>query len=173
MTELHKDFIKTQIESINVTSMLITNMIKNIAPHLNVIPDTKPTRTSSSDAVLTTVQLGDQDLTLAPSVAEKLIAADAAFYASYKKHIQVNSAYRSFEQQTEEYNRAMERKAQGYRTGIVAAVPGTSRHEKGLAVDIQNYEEAAPFLKAQGLSNDIANDPVHFQISNSGFVDRS
>ena len=45
--------------------------------------------------------------------------------------------------------------------------PGTSSHEKGLAVDIQNYSDPAAIkaLNNQGLQQVVPKDPVHFQLS--------
>jgi hypothetical protein len=45
--------------------------------------------------------------------------------------------------------------------------PGTSSHERGLAVDIQNYNDPAALkaLNGQGLRQLIPKDPVHFQLS--------
>jgi hypothetical protein len=48
--------------------------------------------------------------------------------------------------------------------------PGTSRHERGLAIDIQNYTDpqAVAAFNRQGLFQKVPNDPVHFQFEEGG-----
>ncbi len=74
--------------------------------------------------------------------------------------IQVNSAGRTFEEQTRLFNEL---------NGVSpVAAPGTSNHESGAAIDIQNYDQAKPFLEANGFvhgdgNGPIANDLWHFK----------
>jgi len=44
--------------------------------------------------------------------------------------------------------------------------PGTSKHERGLAVDIQNYKDpkAVAAMNKQGLRQTVPDDPVHFEV---------
>ena len=50
--------------------------------------------------------------------------------------------------------------------------PGRSLHERGEAVDIQNYNDPAAVsaLNKYGLSQKVPKDPVHFQAANGGVV---
>jgi hypothetical protein len=52
------------------------------------------------------------------------------------------------------------------------ARPGTSPHELGLAVDIQNYldQDAVTALNNQGLRQKVRNDPVHFSFGDGGIA---
>lgn len=74
--------------------------------------------------------------------------------------IQINSADRTYQEQSALYARL---------NGISpVAKPGTSNHESGRALDMQNYEQAKPFLMANGFvhgdgSGPIATDLVHFK----------
>jgi hypothetical protein len=60
----------------------------------------------------------------------------------------------------------------GGKQGKPVATPGKSRHEKGIAVDIQNYadQRAVAAFNKQGLFQKIPNDPVHFQAEFGGIV---
>jgi hypothetical protein len=57
-------------------------------------------------------------------------------------------------------------------TGMAVGRPGTSRHEKGLAIDIQQGKsgdaDAIAALNRQGLRQTVPNDPVHFQARTGG-----
>ena len=63
------------------------------------------------------------------------------------------------------------------RTGVTASgmpigKPGRSLHERGEAVDIQNYQDpkAVAALNKYGLLQKVPKDPVHFQAANGGIV---
>jgi hypothetical protein len=51
--------------------------------------------------------------------------------------------------------------------------PGRSLHEKGQAIDIQNYKDpdAIAAMNKQGLTQKVPNDPVHFQAELGGIMD--
>jgi murein L,D-transpeptidase YcbB/YkuD len=70
----------------------------------------------------------------------------------------VNSAYRTVAQQYVLY--------QIYRRDPklipLAAVPGNSNHEDGLAIDVNNYNAWKPYLLAHGWQWQGSRDPVHF-----------
>jgi hypothetical protein len=74
--------------------------------------------------------------------------------------IQVNSAGRTYQEQARLYARL---------NGVSpVARPGTSNHETGNALDIQNWQQAKPYLVANGFAHGdgrgpIANDLVHFK----------
>jgi uncharacterized protein (TIGR03382 family) len=72
--------------------------------------------------------------------------------------VQINSAFRTVAQQYLLY-----RWFQLGRCGITAAAtPGTSNHESGRALDVQNYSAVIGAMGAKGWSHDIPGDPVHF-----------
>jgi hypothetical protein len=103
---------------------------------------------------------------LDPAFKEKVIAASKAYYEATGKKIQINSAFRDPEKQKELYDKW---NASG-RQGKPVAPPGASLHNRGAAVDIQNYndQEAVKAFNAQGLSQKVPNDPVHFQARTGG-----
>lgn len=74
--------------------------------------------------------------------------------------IQVNSAGRTYQEQANLYARL---------NGVSpVARPGTSNHETGNALDIQNWRQAKPYLVANGFTHGdgrgpISNDLVHFK----------
>ena len=78
-----------------------------------------------------------------------------------KKKIKINSAFRDPKKQQELYDAWVE----GGKKGRPVAKPGRSRHERGLAVDIQNYNDpmAIQAFNKFGLYKDVPNDKVHFQ----------
>lgn len=72
--------------------------------------------------------------------------------------LQVNSAYRTVAQQYLLY-----RWFQLGRCGITAAAtPGSSNHESGRALDVNNYSTWIGALEARGWSHSVPGDPVHF-----------
>lgn len=77
--------------------------------------------------------------------------------------VQINSAYRTVAQQYLLY-----RWFQLGRCGITAAAtPGTSNHESGRALDLQNYSALITPMANRGWAHVIPNDPVHFDHSSS------
>ncbi len=103
------------------------------------------------------VTINGKTHSLNPIMADAVTKADADMRKETGKGLSINSSYRTNQQQREAYRR--------YQTGQggIAAKPGMSRHEKGLAIDVGNYGEAAPYLEKYGLTNPINHDPVHFQ----------
>jgi hypothetical protein len=102
---------------------------------------------------------------LDPSFKEKVIAAATEYNNLTGKKLTVNSAWRSREDQERLYNNK--------KPGQTVAKPGTSRHEQGLAVDIQ--ESSDPVL--QKIMNDLGvnhgygngnKNVSHFQARNGG-----
>lgn len=107
------------------------------------------------------VSIGDGKWLSGPAAqAFKAAQADAR---AHGVDIQLNSAGRTFEEQQYLYaNRGTK--------GISRTVarPGTSNHEHGDAIDVQNYAQAKPFLQKYGFVHGdgrgpIANDLVHFK----------
>jgi hypothetical protein len=82
--------------------------------------------------------------------------------------LKINSAKRDPEDQVRLYQETVDAGRPGIGpSGMPVGRPGTSSHEKGLAVDIQNYNDPAALkaLNGQGLHQLIPKDPVHFQLS--------
>ena len=55
----------------------------------------------------------------------------------------------------------------------LAAKPGTSNHETGLALDVQNYATWRPHLKTTGFTWFGTGDPVHFDYTGAGAVSQA
>lgn len=92
---------------------------------------------------------------------DAVIAAATDYNSVTGGKITINSAKRDEEKQKQLY----EKWVAGGKQGMPVAAPGTSRHERGTAVDIQNYKDqrAITAFNNQGLYQDVPNDPVHFQ----------
>lgn len=81
--------------------------------------------------------------------------------------IVVNSAYRTIAQQLLLFNNA-----QRNRCGIsIAALPGLSNHQSGLALDVEDAAGWEPFLERHGWRRLMPQDPVHFDYLGSGTRD--
>ncbi|MDJ0660325.1 MAG: M15 family metallopeptidase [Crocosphaera sp.] len=83
------------------------------------------------------------------------------------KKLIINAAYRSITTQLLLYNYAQQKQC-GIR---VAAPPGQSNHQSGLAIDINDYEGWRPYLEAEGWRWIGAFDPVHFDFVGEGSSD--
>ena len=90
------------------------------------------------------------------------------YNATTGNKIQINSAKRDSDKQKELYDAWIA----GGKKGMPVAAPGTSLHEKGLAVDIQNYNDPAAVaaMNQQGLKQKVPNDPVHFSFDRGGIL---
>lgn len=118
------------------------------------VPPPKISRITSKD--LTVASVGGREVKAQPYIISSLQKADQEFFAATGRHIQVNDHYRSPQQQA-----ALYAKSQRGEIGR-AAPPGKSFHEMGLALDIANWQDAAPYLKKYGLVNGLKNDMGHF-----------
>jgi N-acetylmuramoyl-L-alanine amidase len=79
----------------------------------------------------------------------------------------VNSAYRTIAQQLILFNNAEAR-----RCGIsIAAPPGRSNHQSGLAIDVDDAAGWEPFLERHGWRRLLPSDPVHFDYIGRGTRD--
>jgi hypothetical protein len=100
---------------------------------------------------------------------EKAVMLAASEYNSLTGNkLQINSAKRDPDDQVRLYQETIDAGRPGIGpTGMPVGRPGTSSHEKGLAVDIQNYSDPAAIkaLNNQGLGQVVPKDPVHFQLS--------
>ena len=87
--------------------------------------------------------------------------------------LQINSAKRDPADQ----QRIWDESVAAGRTGVTASgmpigKPGRSLHERGEAVDIQNYNDpiAVTAMNKYGLTQKVPKDPVHFQAKDGGIV---
>lgn len=94
---------------------------------------------------------------------KRVLAADEAFFKATGKHIQINSSYRDGASES--------------RFSDKYPMSGPSYHQRGMALDVQNWEEAGPYLRAQGFKNPLQGtagnsktwDPVHFSLGFKGW----
>jgi LAS superfamily LD-carboxypeptidase LdcB len=101
---------------------------------------------------------------------KKLISAATEYsQLTNGKKLQINSSFRSMEEQQRLYDDYV-----SGRSTIPAAPPGSSKHQMGQAVDVQNYMDpmAIKALNNAGLFQKIANDPVHFEGAYNGAIFR-
>ena len=99
---------------------------------------------------------------LAPDLQQGILAAAKQYKESTGKPLTINSAARSPEKQKELYDKWIA----GGKKGMPVAPPGSSLHEQGKAVDIQegiSSSVAIAALNSQGLFQTVPKDPVHFQ----------
>ncbi len=79
----------------------------------------------------------------------------------------INSGYRTIAQQLILFNHA-----QRNRCGIsIAALPGLSNHQSGLALDVEDAAGWEPFLERHGWRRLMPQDPVHFDYLGTGTRD--
>ena len=100
-----------------------------------------------------------------------VLAAAEQYKAATGKPIQINSAKRDPADQERLYEETVKLGTPGIGpTGMKVAKPGRSLHERGHAVDIQQYKDSAAIaaFNAQGLFQKVPNDPVHFQARDGG-----
>ncbi|NUO48958.1 MAG: hypothetical protein HOV80_08895 [Polyangiaceae bacterium] len=91
----------------------------------------------------------------------------AAVTANPRTSMTINSALRTVAQQYLLY-----RWYQQNRCSIsLAATPGTSNHETGLALDISQHDTWRPILESKGFAWLGSSDPVHFDYAGAGAVD--
>lgn len=101
---------------------------------------------------------------VAPGLAQALQLAAAEYNQLTGKTVEVTSAVRDGAKQAELYQAYVEG-----RSKFPAAAPGTSKHERGLAVDISQVVademDRMGLLKKYGLARPVPNDPVHLEVS--------
>lgn len=102
--------------------------------------------------------VGGKNVTAQPVLMTALQKADAEMFKATGQHIQVNQSFRTADQQASLYT--------NYKngTGGRAVPPGQSFHEKGLAIDVTNWQAAVPYLKKYGVVNGLAGDMGHFSM---------
>lgn len=128
-----------------------------------------------SDILEFTAPSGTQQafMSLDPALRERVIKAALDYNDSTGGRFTINSAKRSPQDQERLYQESVQAGRPGRGpTGMPIARPGTSPHEKGLAVDIQQYNDpmALSALNRAGLYNRIGGDPVHFHMARGGIA---
>ena len=104
-----------------------------------------------------------------PGLKDKVVAAATEFNEASggKDKIKINSAKRAAEDQQRLWDESIANGRPGKTaSGMPIGKPGTSKHERGLAVDIQNYKDpkAVAAMNKQGLRQTVPDDPVHFEV---------
>jgi RHS repeat-associated protein len=121
--------------------------------------------------LLCTQTVGGNNITTRTS-----IAADAAGFINdlvaagipVQGEVGPRSSFRTFDQQFSLWG---SRQVKLDRSDLPVAQPGSSNHELGYAIDINNYRHMSPLEKAavdlfawlHGFSNSVTGDPVHFE----------
>ena len=108
---------------------------------------------------------------LTPGMKDAVIAAATEYNSATGGKFQINSAKRDPEDQKRLWDESVAAGRPGKGpTGMAIGKPGRSLHERGEAVDIQNYKDPAAVaaMNHQGLSQKVPGDPVHFQARNGG-----
>jgi LAS superfamily LD-carboxypeptidase LdcB len=125
-------------------------------------------KTKPEDVIKFTARSGSKEAfeALGSGFKNAVIAAAEQYKAITGNTIQLNSAKRDPAEQQRLYDAWIA----GGKQGMPVAMPGRSLHEKGEAVDIQNYNDpkAVAAFNQQGLSQKVPNDPVHFQARDGG-----
>jgi hypothetical protein len=110
---------------------------------------------------------------LEPRVRDAVLAAAEEYYSVTGNKLEINSAKRDSADQQRLWDETLRLGTPGRGpTGMPVARPGTSPHELGLAVDIQNYldRDAVTALNNQGLRQKVPRDPVHFSFGDGGIA---
>ncbi len=113
---------------------------------------------------LKTIDFNGQQITGQEDALARLSAANDLMQQATGQSIIVGSHFRSGEEQQRLFDELSP-------TGARVAPAGQSFHEKGMAFDIVNWQEAEPFLKAQGLVNDLPDDRGHFSSGETNVFD--
>jgi hypothetical protein len=133
----------------------------------------KETKAKPEDVLTFTARSGSQQAFegLEGNFKQAVLAAAEQYKAATGKPIQLNSAKRDPADQERLYEETVKLGTPGIgANGMPVGKPGRSLHERGQAVDIQNYKDPAAIaaFNAQGLFQKVPNDPVHFQARDGG-----
>lgn len=104
---------------------------------------------------------------LPPGMQQRVLNAANEYFQLTGEQLQINSAFRDPADQQRLYDETVRAGRPGRGpTGMPVAQPGTSPHELGQAIDIQNYRDqrAVKAMNRQGLFQTVPNDPVHFSL---------
>ena len=133
----------------------------------------EPSSTASSDALIFGSKSGSKNNfdALTAGFKDRVLAAAQAFNSATGSKIKINSAKRDSEDQQRLWDESVAAGRPGKTaTGMPIGKPGRSKHERGLAVDIQNYNDpnAVAAMNKQGLFQTVPKDPVHFEAAKTG-----
>jgi hypothetical protein len=107
------------------------------------------------------------NMALQPKIAASLTLIAKEYKETHGKPLKINSCYRTAVQQICLYQWAHEQK-----NGIeLAAMPGSSNHELGNAVDVPDWQNSASIFKKYGWIHQLdktGSDPVHFEMNADG-----
>lgn len=106
-------------------------------------------------------------------IQDAVLTAAAEYNQLTNRRLKINSAYRDPADQRRLYEESVRAGRPGIGpTGMPIASPGSSLHERGLAVDIQQYNDpvAVAALNRAGLFQRVATDPVHFSLNSGGIA---
>lgn len=114
--------------------------------------------TDTNQGAVVSANIGGKTIQVAKPIATLLAVAAAEFKRVTGQELRINEAYRSHARQAELYRQSQ--------AGLIgrAAPPGKSFHEKGMAIDVANWQLAEPILRKYGFKNDLADDKNHFSI---------
>jgi len=133
--------------------------------------DSKSTTTTSDTDVKNVLKFGSQTGSeanfekLQDAFQEKIEQAAIDYNKRTGKQLKITSAFRNPADQQRLWDQSVKAGTPGIQpNGIPVGKPGTSKHEKGLAVDIGNYDDpqAVAAMNRQGLYQTVKNDPPHF-----------
>ena len=102
---------------------------------------------------------------------KRLIQAAGTYNAATGQKLQINSGRRSSGDQWRLWEESVAAGRKGRTAGgHPIAYPGTSPHERGIAVDINNFRDptARQALAQAGLYARVANDPMHYHMADGG-----
>lgn len=104
------------------------------------------------------------NMAMHPRVLASLHSVAIEYKQNFHRPLKINSCYRTAAQQI-----CMSEWAKTKKNGIeLAASPGASNHERGEAVDVDDWQNAAPIFKSNGWVHQLdktGSDPVHFEMS--------
>jgi hypothetical protein len=107
------------------------------------------------------------------SFKDAVTAAAKDYNATTGNKLQINSAKRDPADQQRIWDESVAAGREGKTaSGMPIGKPGRSLHEKGQAIDIQNYKDpdAIAAMNKQGLTQKVPGDPVHFQAELGGIM---
>jgi hypothetical protein len=104
---------------------------------------------------------------LNPQVQQQLVDAAIEYNAQTGRKLDVNSSFRTPEDQQRLYDESIAAGREGKTaSGYPIAKPGTSKHQRGIVVDVQQGKDdpiAQQILANRGFAQTVAGDPVHFE----------
>lgn len=140
---------------LKLLNMKLTGVASELGSGLRILAPESPHYRSNDAATIMAIQ---------PELLSSFYLIAAEYFATTGKKMIVNSCYRTAAQQIILYEWA-QRKLCGI---SLAAYPGTSNHEGGEAVDVEDWETLKPiFTRHQWKSqyDKTGTDPVHFERS--------